>query len=393
LEQTKAKKFQQLEALSKSLDEAHTISKIGREVKNSLVRLGDRPILRVPCISTGLPTLDYDILQYGGIPRGRIVEIFGAEASGKTTTALHITACEQETGGLAAYIDAEHKLEPSYAQVLGVNIDELIFNQPNSGEEALDTVDKLVESSTMGLIVVDSAAALVPEAELAGDIGDQHMGLQARMFSQAMRILTGKCSRSQTTILWLNQVRDKIGVMYGNPETTPGGRALKFYSSVRLSISRKEAIWEGTKENIVGHSIDLRCVKNGGGIPFRRTQINLIYPGKGRAPGFDKLDNMIEFANGRGVFQKQGSWFWYDLGNFESKIVKGVSVPVLKDGKPVPMGPEKIANGIENLKIFLASRPDVIERVRKDVATLIKKEEEQPVMASASVIKEGVPNL
>jgi len=208
-----------------------------------------------------------------------------------------------------------------------------------------------------------------------------------------MRILTGKCSRSQTTILWLNQMRDKIGVMYGNPETTPGGRALKFYSSVRLSISRKEAIWEGTKENIVGHSIDLRCVKNGGGIPFRRTQINLIYPGKGRAPGFDKLDNMIEFANGRGVFQKQGSWFWYDLGNFESKIVKGVSVPVLKDGKPVPMGPEKIANGIENLKIFLASRPDVIERVRKDVATLIKKEEEQPVMASASVIKEGVPNL
>lgn len=386
-------RFKQLAILSKQLDEAHTIPKIGREVKNSLVRLGDKPVLRVPCIQTGLPTFDYDVLQYGGIPRGRIVEIFGAEASGKTTTALHITAQEQSAGGIVAYVDAEHKLEPSYAQALGVNIDNLIFNQPNSGEEALDTVDKLVESGAVTLIVIDSAAALVPEAELAGDIGDQHMGLQARMFSQAMRILTGKCSRSQTTILWLNQVRDKIGVMYGNPETTPGGRALKFYSSVRLSISRKEAIWEGTKENIVGHSIDLRCVKNGGGIPFRRTQINLIYPGKGRAPGFDKLDNMIEFANGRGVFQKQGSWFWYDLGNFESKIVKGVSVPVLKDGKPVPMGPEKIANGIENLKIFLASRPDVIERVRKDVATLIKKEEEQPVMASASVIKEGVPNL
>jgi recombination protein RecA len=295
------------------------------------------------------------------------VEIFGAEASGKTTTALHITAQEQKAGGIVAYIDAEHKLEPSYAQSLGVNIDNLLFNQPNSGEEALDTVDKLVESGAVTLIVIDSAAALVPEAELAGDIGDQHMGLQARMFSQAMRILTGKCSRSQTTILWLNQVRTNIGVMYGNPETTPGGRALKFYSSVRLSISRKEAIWKGTKENIIGHSIDLRCVKNGGGIPFRRTQINLVYPGGGREPGFDKLDNVIEFADGRGVFEKKGSWFWYDLGN--------------KDNKSVPMGPEKIANGIENLKIFLASRPDVVERVRKDVAALIKKEETQPVAA------------
>jgi recombination protein RecA len=237
--------------------------------------------------------------------------------------------------------------------------------------------------------VVDSAAALVPEAELAGDIGDQHMGLQARMFSQALRILTGKAARAGTTLIFLNQIREKIGVMYGNPETTPCGRALKFYSSVRLSISRKEPIWEGTKENIVGHSIDLRCVKNSGGIPFRRTQINLIYPGKGRQPGFDKLDNMIEFASGRNVFQKQGSWFWYDLGNFESKIVKGIPVPTLKDGKPVPIGPEKIANGIENLKIFLASRPDVVERIRKDVAALIKKEEEQPVVVAApSIIKE-----
>jgi recombination protein RecA len=372
-------RFRQLAALSKQLDEEHTITKIGREVKNSLVRLGDKPVLRVPCIATGLPTLDFDVLQYGGIPRGRIVEIFGAEASGKTTTALHITAQEQNAGGIVAYIDAEHKLEPSYAQALGVNIDNLLFNQPNSGEEALDTVDKLVESSAVSLIIIDSAAALVPEAELAGDIGDQHMGLQARMFSQAMRILTGKCSRSQTTILWLNQVRDKIGILYGNPETTPGGRALKFYSSVRLSISRKEAIWEGTKENIIGHSIDLRCVKNGGGIPFRRTQINLVYPGKGRAPGFDKLDNVVEFASGRGVFEMKGSWYWYDLGNVEMKTVKGELVPVLKDGKPVPIGPEKIANGIGNLKIFLASRPDVVERVRKDVAALIKKEETQPV--------------
>lgn len=383
--ETKAAKFRQLETLSKQLDTAHTIKNIGREVTNSLVRLGDKPVLRVPCIKTELPTFDYDVLQYGGIPRGRIIEIFGPESSGKTTTSLYITACEQKSGGLVAYIDAEHKLEPSYAEVLGVNIDELLFNQPNSGEEALDTVDKLVESGTLGLIVVDSAAALVPEAELAGDIGDQHMGLQARMFSQAMRILTGKAARSGTTLIFINQIREKIGVMYGNPETTPGGRALKFYSSVRLSISRKEAIWEGTKENIIGHSIDLRCVKNGGGIPFRRTQINLIYPGKGRQPGFDKIDNLIEFANGRDVFQKQGSWFWYDLGNVEMKKVKDKLEPVLKDGKPVPIGPEKIANGIENLKIFLASHPEVIERIRKDVTTLIKKEEEQPVVAATTV--------
>ena len=367
MSETLESRFKQIANLSKQLDEAHTISKIGREVKNSLVRLGDKPVLRVPCIASGLPTLDFDVLQYGGIPRGRIVEIFGAEASGKTTTALHLTAQEQKAGGIVAYVDAEHKLEPSYAKSLGVNIDNLVFNQPNSGEEALDTVDKLVESGAVNLIIIDSAAALVPEAELAGDIGDQHMGLQARMFSQAMRILTGKCSRSQTTILWLNQVRDKIGILYGNPETTPGGRALKFYSSVRLSISRKEAIWEGTKENIIGHSIDLRCVKNGGGIPFRRTQINLIYPGKGRAPGFDKIDNMIEFADGRGLFDKRGSWFWLDLGNVQMKEEKGKQVPVLKDGKPVPIGPEKIANGMDNLKAFLGTRPKVIELLQKRV--------------------------
>jgi len=374
-----AEKFKQIERLSKQLDEQHSIKNLGREVKNSLVRLGDKPVLRVPCIQTELPTLDYDVLQYGGIPRGRIVEIFGPESSGKTTTALYITGQEQRTGGIAAYIDAEHKLEPSYAQVLGVNIDDLVFNQPNSGEEALDTVDKLVESGAITLAVIDSAAALVPEAELAGDIGDQHMGLQARMFSQALRILTGKAARNGVTLIWLNQIREKIGVMYGNPETTPGGRALKFYSSVRLSISRKEAIWEGTKENIIGHSIDLRCVKNGGGIPFRRTQINLIYPGKGRQPGFDKVDNMIEFAAGRNLFDMKGSWYWLDLGNVQMKEEKGKQVPVLKDGKPVPMGPEKIANGMENLKSFLSTRPDVIELLQKRVAALIKKEEEQPV--------------
>ena len=380
-------RFRQLASLSKQLDEAHTIKNIGRIVTNSLVRLGDRPVLRVPCINMGLPTFDYDTLQYGGVPRGRIVEVFGAEGSGKTTWALSLIAAEQANGGIAHFEDAEHKLEPTYAQALGVNIDDLLFNQPNSGEEALDSVDKIVESGCVSLIVIDSAAALVPEAELAGDIGDAHMGLQARMLSQAMRILTGKCARSMTTIVFLNQVRDKIGVLYGNPETTTCGRALKFYSSLRISISRKEAIWEGTKENIIGHSIDLRVVKNGGGIPFRRTQLNLVYPGGGRQAGFDKTDNLIEFAAGRGIFETKGSWYWYDLGNVEvvEGKTKGVMVPKLKDGKPVPIGPEKIANGMENLKLYLASHFEVVERVQKDVAALIKKEETQPVSGAPIV--------
>jgi len=364
--ETKAARFKQVEKLSAQLDKEHTDSAKGRVVTNSIIRLGDRPILRVPCTPTKLPTLDYDVLQYGGFPRGRVVEIFGPEGSGKTTIALHTVAQEQAEGGIAAYIDAEHKLEPTYAQALGVNIDDLLFNQPNSGEEALDTVDKLVESGAVNFIVIDSAAALVPEAELAGDIGDQHMGLQARMMSQALRILTGKATRTQTTLIFINQIREKIGVMYGNPETTPGGRALKFYSSVRLSVSRKEAIWEGNKENIVGHSIDLRCVKNGGGIPFRRTQINLIYPGKGRQPGFDRVNDMIDFAIGRNLLETRGSWFWMDLGSKE--------------------GVEKVANGAANLKVFLSSNEKAMEKLQKQVVALIKKEEETPVATKSTSV-------
>ena len=368
--ETNESKFKQIAQLSKKLDKAHTIEKDGRIVTNSLVRLGDRPVLRVPCIHTGLPTVDYDMLQYGGIPRGRIIEVFGPEASGKTTIALSIVAQEQAAGGIAYYEDAEHKLEPTYAQALGVNIDDLLFNQPNSGEEALDSIDKLVESGCVSLIVVDSAAALVPEAELAGDIGDAHVGLQARMLSQAMRILTGKCHRTQTTIIFLNQIREKIGVMFGSPEITPCGRALKFYSSLRISITRPSAsttgaIWEGTKDNIIGHQIDMRCVKNGGGIPFRRTQVNLIYPGNGRQAGFDRVDDTINFANKRNMFDVRGTWYWLDFGT------KG------KDGKPI--GPERVANGIEKFKEFLYSSPKAMEIVQKQIEALVKKEQETPV--------------
>ena len=347
-------KFKQLALLSKQLDKSHTIEKEGRIVTNSLVRLGDRKVLRVPCISTGLPTLDYEVLQYGGVPRGRMLEVFGPESAGKTTLALHIAAQEQKNGGIVHFEDAEHKLEPIWAMKLGVNIDDLLFNQPNSGEEALDSIDKIVESGCVSLIIVDSAASLVPEAELAGDIGDQHMGLQSRMLSQAMRILTGKCSRSQTTILWINQIREKIGCMFGNPETTPGGRALKFYSSVRLSVTRpqNEAIWEGSKDNIVGHSIDIRCIKNGGGIPFRRTQIDLIYPGENRQVGFDKVNDLITFANERNLFEKSGTHFL--------------------------IGGDKVANGLEAMKKYLKNNEEAFKTVSKTVELLIKKEEEAP---------------
>ena len=348
-------KFKQLALLSKQLDKAHTIEKEGRIVVNSLVRLGDRKVLRVPCIATGLPTLDFEVLQYGGVPRGRMLEVFGPESAGKTTLALHIAAQEQKNGGIVHFEDAEHKLEPVWAMKMGVNIDDLLFNQPNSGEEALDSIDKIVESGCVSLIIVDSAASLVPEAELAGEIGDQHMGLQSRMLSQAMRILTGKCSRSQTTIIWINQIREKIGCMFGNPETTPGGRALKFYSSVRLSVTRpqNEAIWEGSKDNIVGHSIDIRCIKNGGGIPFRRTQIDLIYPGENRQPGFDKVNDLITFANERNLFEKSGTHF----------LING----------------DKVANGLEAMKKYLKNNEEAFKTVSKTVENLVSKEAESAV--------------
>lgn len=369
--ESKETKFRQLAKLSESLDKAHTDEKIGRIVKGSLIRLGDRPVLRVPCIDSGLPTLNYEVLQYGGLPRGRIIEVFGPESSGKTTSTLQFIAQEQKQGGIAAYVDAEHKLEPMYAQDLGVNLDELLFNQPNSGEEALDTVDKLVESGNVSLIVVDSAAALVTEAELAGEIGDAHVGQQARLLSQALRILTGKCARTGTTIIFINQIREKIGVMFGNPETTPGGRALKFYSSIRLSITRGKPITGATKDDIIGHIIDLRCVKNGGGIPFRRTQINLIYPGNGRTPGFDKVNDMLEFGNARSIFDVRGTWYWMDLGN--------------KDEKHKPVGPERVANGFDKFKDFLNTNPKAFDIVGQQIINLIQKETEGNVANTPAV--------
>jgi recombination protein RecA len=345
MSESKAEKFKVLAALSRALDKKH-------EATNTLVRLGSKNIVSIPSIPTQLPTLDFDTLQFGGIPRGRIIELFGAESAGKTTTVLHIIAEEQKLGGIAVFVDAEHALSPEYAEDLGVNIDDLVMNQPSSGEEALHNVDELVASGAVSLIVVDSAAALVPEAELAGDIGDAHIGLQARLLSQAMRVLTGKCSRTKTTLIFTNQIREKIGILYGNPEVTCGGRALKFYSSLRLQVSRKESITEGNKDNIVGHKIDIRAVKNRGGVPFRRTQIDLIYPGSGRTAGFDKVSDMITYASNHGLFEMNGSWYSID----------GV----------------KVANGLPNLKTYLRGEPKAIEALQKKVEEFVKKQEEVP---------------
>jgi len=345
MSESKAEKFKVLAALSRALDKKH-------EATNTLVRLGSKNIVSIPSIPTQLPTLDFDTLQFGGIPRGRIIELFGAESAGKTTTVLHIIAEEQKLGGIAVFVDAEHALSPEYAEDLGVNIDDLVMNQPSSGEEALHNVDELVASGAVSLIVVDSAAALVPEAELAGDIGDAHIGLQARLLSQAMRVLTGKCSRTKTTLIFTNQIREKIGILYGNPEVTCGGRALKFYSSLRLQVSRKESITEGNKDNIVGHKIDIRAVKNRGGVPFRRTQIDLIYPGSGRTAGFDKVSDMITYASNHGLFETSGSWY----------SINGT----------------RVANGLDNLKTYLRGEPKAIEALQKKVEEFVKKQEEVP---------------
>jgi recombination protein RecA len=352
---TKTQKFSALNLLSKQLDKKY-------DTTNTLIRLGSKNIVRVPSIPLSLPTLDYDVFQFGGIPRGRIIEIYGAESAGKTSITLHIAAEEQRLGGIVAFIDAQHALDTAYAEKLGVNIDDLLINQPMNGEEALQVVDDLVDSKLVSLIIVDDVASLVPAAELAGEIGDAHVGLQSRLMSQACRILTGKCSRNLIPIIFINQIREKIGVKYGNPETTPGGRALKFYSSLRLSISRKEVI--GKDDDPEGHVIDVWAVKNKGGVPKRRSQINLIYPGAGRQPGFDKATNMVDYANSHGLLDVRGSWYWLDLGRKENDKLVGV---------------ERVANGLVAFKTLLRSEPAAMAAIQKKAEAFIKSEAEAPI--------------
>lgn len=266
--------------------------------------MGDRVGLSIPCIPTGLYSVDYDVIGCGGIPRGRIIEVIGPESSGKTTWTLELIAAEQKNG-ICAFIDAEHSLDVNYASKLGVDIDNLVVSQPDSGEEALTTAEALVDSRAVTLIVVDSVAALVPRAELEGDMGDSHMGLQARLMSQAMRKLRGKCNHTGIPIVFTNQIREKIGVMFGSNETTPGGRALKFYASLRIDLRKVGQIKDG--DVVIGQESKIRAIKNKVGTPFKESIVKLIY-----GVGYDKLEDIIDYGLKIGVIQKKGSWLKFD---------------------------------------------------------------------------------
>jgi len=318
---------------AKALDLA--ITQIDRQFgKGSIMRLGsDRPNISDNVISTGCLSLDV-ALGVGGVPRGRIVEIYGPEAGGKTTLALHIVAEAQKNSGYAAFVDVEHALDPEYAKALGVNTEDLLVSQPDTGEQALEITETLVRSGALDVIVLDSVAALVPKAELDGDMGDSHMGLQARLMSQALRKLTGTVSRSNTCVLFINQIREKIGIMFGNPETTPGGRALKFYSSQRLEIRRITTIKNGTDP--VGNRVRVKVVKNKVAPPFKMAEFDIMY-----GQGISYIGDVLDLAVTGDIVQKMGAWYAY------------------KD--------EKIGQGRENTKAFLEENHDLLSDIVKQV--------------------------
>ena len=312
--------------------------------KGSVMKLGDRAAVDVAVIPTGSLTLDM-ALGIGGYPKGRIIEIYGPESSGKTTLTLHAIAEVQKQGGTAAFIDAEHAIDPVYAKNLGVNIDELILSQPDSGEQGLEIAETLVRSGAIDLVVVDSVAALVPQVELDGEMADQQMGLQARLMSKALRKLSGVMNKTDCTIIFINQLREKIGVMFGNPETTTGGRALKFYSSVRVEIRRSEVIKNGTE--IVGNKVNIKVVKNTVAPPFKSTQVDIIY-GKGISRDGEVLDLAVD----KDIVDKSGAWYAY----------KG----------------EKIGQGRENAKRYLVEHPDIMNEITEAIkASLMPVEEEE----------------
>ena len=315
------------------------LSQIDRQFgKGSIMRLGDNYVPTMDnVISTGCLSLDV-ALGVGGIPRGRVVEIYGPEASGKTTLALHIVAEAQKAGGFAAFIDAEHAVDPDYSKKLGVNTEELLISQPDTGEQALEICETLVRSGALHVIVIDSVAALVPRAELEGDMGDSHMGLQARLMSQALRKLTGTVSRSNTTVIFINQIREKIGVMFGNPETTPGGRALKFYSSVRLEIRRITTIKDGAE--MVGSRVRVKVVKNKVAPPFKKSEFDIMY-----GQGISYVGDIIDLAVEGNIVEKTGAWYSYD--------------------------DMKIGQGRENAKSFLTENSDILDAVTEKVKSFM----------------------
>ncbi len=322
--------------------------------KGSIVRLGSKEaIVPVSAISSGSISLDY-ALGVGGFPRGRIVEIFGPESSGKTTVALQVVAEAQKAGGMAAFIDVEHALDPIYARKLGVDVDNLLVSQPDYAEQALEITNALIASGSIDVLVVDSVAALVPKAELDGEMGDSHMGVQARLMSQAMRKLTGNVSKSNTCLVFINQIREKIGVMFGNPETTTGGRALKFYSSVRADIRRIAAIKDG--EVVVGNRTKVKIVKNKVAPPFREAEFDIIY-----GEGISHEGDLIDLGVAQNIIEKSGSWYSYNG--------------------------ERIGQGRENARAFLKENPDIRQKVDVELrkALGLTRKEAEPVVAAPPV--------
>ncbi len=307
--------------------------------KGSIMRLGEAHAADVETISTG--SLSLDLALGGGIPRGRVVEIYGPESSGKTTVCLHAVAEVQKNGGTAAFIDAEHALDPAYAKRLGVNTDSLLISQPDSGEQALEILETLVRSNAVDIVVIDSVAALVPQAEIEGDMGDAHMGLQARLMSQALRKLTGIISRTKCTVIFVNQLRMKIGIMFGNPETTTGGNALKFYASVRMDIRRLSQIKQG--DQAIGNHCRVKVVKNKIAPPFREAEFDIMYN-----EGISKSGDVIDLAVAKGVVDKTGAWYEYSG--------------------------EKIGQGREATKKFLKENPKILDKISKETIVAANKE-------------------
>lgn len=342
---TKSKKAAQTVAPIEDADEKKkaldtAISQITKQFgQGSIIKLGENPVMNVSAISTGSLTLDL-ALGIGGVPRGRIIEIYGPESSGKTTLALHIVAESQKLGGTAAFVDAEHALDPVYAKNLGVKTDELLVSQPDSGEQALEITEALVRSGAVDIVVVDSVAALVPQQEIDGDMGSAHVGLQARLMSQALRKLSGAISKSNSIVIFINQLREKVGIVYGNPETTPGGRALKFYASVRIDIRKGEALKNGTEQ--YGSRVKCKVVKNKVAPPFKIAEFDILY-GKGISKSGELLDIGVDLD----VVEKSGSWFSFD----------GV----------------RIGQGKDNARKYIEENPECMEEIERRIRQLSDK--------------------
>ena len=312
--------------------------------KGSIMKMGEQPITKLATIPSGSLALDV-ALGIGGYPRGRVIEIYGPESSGKTTVALHAIAEAQKAGGQAAFIDAEHALDPNYAQALGVNTEELLLSRPDTGEQALEIAEALVRSGAIDIIVVDSVAALVPRAEIEGEMGDAHVGLQARLMSQALRKLSGAINKSNTIAIFINQIREKVGVMFGNPETTPGGRALKFYSSVRLEVRRAETLKQGT--DILGNKARIKVVKNKVAPPFKQAEVDIMY-----GEGISRQGEILDMASELDIIQKSGAWYSYNE--------------------------ERLGQGRENAKQYLIENPDVTEELYHAIRDHYNLDEDKP---------------